>query len=100
MTLNQPGRPLTVQRRFVAHAKQYPMELAIRRRAIVEPGGRITIQPDDLPHGAETDVIVPITWREPLPDYPSMLGSGSGTFATAEEADRFIRRERDGWDRS
>ena len=31
-------------------------------------------------------------------DYLALFGSGRGGFATAEEADEFIRQERDSWD--
>lgn len=31
-------------------------------------------------------------------DYLALFGSGRGGFATAQEADEFIRRERDSWD--
>lgn len=32
-------------------------------------------------------------------DYLALLGSGRGAFASAEEADQFLREERDGWER-
>ena len=32
-------------------------------------------------------------------DYLALLGSGQGAFASAEEADQFLREERDGWER-
>ncbi len=35
----------------------------------------------------------------PQVDYVALIGSGKGSFATAEEADRFIREERDLWER-
>ena len=31
-------------------------------------------------------------------DYLALFGSGRGAFATSEEADDFIREERDSWD--
>jgi hypothetical protein len=31
-------------------------------------------------------------------DYLALFGSGHGGFATAQEADEFIRQERDAWD--
>ncbi len=31
-------------------------------------------------------------------DYVSLIGSGKGAFSSPEEADRFIREERDAWD--
>ncbi len=33
----------------------------------------------------------------PPPSYASLFGSGRGSFATREEADRLIRGERDSW---
>ena len=35
----------------------------------------------------------------PQVDYLALLGSGPGAFASAEEADQFLREERDGWER-
>ncbi len=32
-------------------------------------------------------------------DYLALLGSGKGAFATAEEADQFLRQERDEWEK-
>jgi hypothetical protein len=31
-------------------------------------------------------------------DYVALFGSGRGAFATADEADAFIRKERDAWE--
>jgi len=31
-------------------------------------------------------------------DYLAFFGSGSGAFATADEADAFVRQERDAWE--
>lgn len=33
-----------------------------------------------------------------VPSYASLFGSGKGGFASVEEADRFVREERDAWD--
>jgi len=32
-------------------------------------------------------------------DYVALIGSGKGAFATPEEADHFLREERDAWER-
>ncbi|MGH9899334.1 MAG: hypothetical protein ACRD63_04290 [Pyrinomonadaceae bacterium] len=32
------------------------------------------------------------------PRYASLFGSGKGVFVTPEEADQFVREERDAWD--
>ena len=34
-----------------------------------------------------------------VPDYTAFFGAGKGVFATSEEVDRFIREERDAWER-
>lgn len=77
--------------------QEVDMEQAIRRRVIVEPGGRIVIQSDELPEGAEAEVIVLLAQPRHA-SYAVMLGSGQGTLATPEEADAFLRRERDAWE--
>lgn len=33
-----------------------------------------------------------------VPRYAALFGSGKGGFASVEEADRFLREERDAWD--
>lgn len=35
----------------------------------------------------------------PSPNYASYFGAGKGVFATSEEVDRFVREERDAWER-
>jgi len=35
---------------------------------------------------------------EAVPSYVALFGSGKGGFASVEEADRFVREERDAWD--
>ena len=35
----------------------------------------------------------------PKVDYVALIGSGKGGFNSAEEVDRFIREERDAWER-
>ena len=46
-----------------------------------------------------TDLLV-LTKPEDESDltYSEMFGAGRGSFATPEEADAFLRRERDSWD--
>lgn len=39
------------------------------------------------------------TAAPPKVDYVALIGSGKGAFASPEEADRFIREERDAWDK-
>lgn len=36
--------------------------------------------------------------EKPATNYAAFFGAGKGVFTTPEEADRFIRQERDAWD--
>jgi hypothetical protein len=70
----------------------------VRRRVLIEPGGIIRIQSDELPSGVEADVIIHV--RRPVQPnrYASLFGSGRGAFASSVEVDTFLRRERDAWE--
>jgi hypothetical protein len=72
---------------------------AIRQEVIVQPGGRIEFVAPELTPGARAEVIVleeaPESRKRP---FRSFHGTGKGCYATPEEADAFIRRERDRWD--
>jgi hypothetical protein len=71
---------------------------AWRQKVVVQPGGVIEIRSSELPVGAKADVIVMLeSAGEPAPPMTSMIGTGQGGFATPEEADAFIRQERDAW---
>lgn len=74
------------------------METTYRQKAIVEPGGVITLRCKDLPVGAEADVIVKFHISETRSSYRSLFGSGKGGFLSAEDVDRFLCRERDSWE--
>jgi hypothetical protein len=39
-----------------------------------------------------------VTLHPPKTDYAAFFGAGKGGFNSPEEADRFIRAERDAWD--
>ncbi len=73
----------------------------LRQKAIVQPNGTVMVQSSELPLGATVEVIVLVETQpsEPLErSLKSLIGTGQGSFATHEEADRFIRRERDSWE--
>jgi len=74
------------------------MNQALRQKAVVKPGGIIEISSAELPPGTTVDVIVIV---ETLPQKKrtmrSMIGTGKGSFATSQESDEFISRERDSW---
>lgn len=74
------------------------MNRAIRQKAIVKPGGVINIQSSELPVGTEVDVIVIVEMTaKNKQSLRSIIGTGKGCFATPQEADDFINRERDTW---
>lgn len=76
---------------------------AIRQSVVVQPGGRIEVTAPELKAGTQAEVIVleqgPARADEgPLVPLASLVGSCKGMFATPEEADEFLQRERDAWD--
>lgn len=75
---------------------------AIRRQAIVKPGGVIELTLPELPEGTPVEVIVLIKNSDQLaqasPSLTNLIGSAPGSFATPEEVDQFIREQRDEWD--
>ena len=74
------------------------MSNAIRRIVTVQPGGRIEIHAPELPPGTQAEVIVlEIAAAAPKRALSALLGLGRGAFATPEEADAFLRHERDQW---
>jgi hypothetical protein len=75
---------------------------AIRRQTIVKPGGIIELTLPELPEGTVVEVIVLVEnsdnlTQESTPLLTSLIGSAPGSFATPEEADQFIREQRDEW---
>jgi hypothetical protein len=82
------------------------MVAAIKQTVTVGPGGVVQVTSPELQPGTRAEVIVlvqsidqkcqPSGDEAPL---TSFIGSGKGSFSTVEEADAFIRNERDAWDR-
>ena len=77
--------------------------IAIRTRQIVKPGGVLEIRSPQLPPpGTETEVLVlyesPSKPSIPTRPLTSLQGAAKGLFATPEEADQFISKERDAWE--
>lgn len=75
------------------------MTRALKQNVVIGPGGVIEIRSPELPEGVKADVIVLYEEKEkkkiPL---SKLFGKGKGLFATPEEADAFLRNERDQWD--
>lgn len=75
------------------------MVRAIKQIVTIQPGGRIEVCSDELPEGCEAEVIVLVKSAEPKPSYRDMFGAGKGAYRTPDEADAFLRGERDAWER-
>lgn len=75
---------------------------AIRQQAIVKPGGVIELTLPELSEGTLVEVIVLIENSDQLdqasPSLTNLIGTAPDSFATPEEADQFIREQRDEWD--
>ena len=72
----------------------------LRQEVIVQADGRIVIHVPQLKPGTRAEVIV--VERPPQAGEParlsSLIGCCRGMFASPDEADDFLRRERDAWD--
>ncbi len=73
----------------------------IREKTIVKPGGLVEIRSGKLPTGVTVEVTIVVerdnkeSARRSLVDF---IGSAQGCFLSSQEADEFIRGERDSWD--
>ena len=74
------------------------MVRTIRERVTVQEGGRIEIPSSALPAGARADVVVVLQSQGNSGGLRDLIGKGRGCYATPEEADQFIRGERDAWE--
>ncbi len=79
------------------------MQTAVRLTSTVQPGGRVEVSSPRLPSGKTVEVIVlfpqePDAARRSVTD---ILAEAPGrlAFQTADDADAYIREERDAWDR-
>jgi hypothetical protein len=77
---------------------------SIKQHAVVQPYGQIVIYVPQLKPGTHAEVTV-VQQAEsgkggPGEDvrFSSLVGSCRGMFATPEEADEFLTRERNAWD--
>lgn len=74
------------------------MTKLIHKTAVVQEGGRIELQSDELVEGEAVSITLEITTE---PDAPrvrrltDIIGAGTGVFKTAEEVDAYIRELRD-----
>ena len=73
------------------------MVQAIKQTATIQPGGRIELLATDLPVGTTVEVIVLVSRSAAAKRYRDLIGSGRGSFASPEDVDIFLRKERDAW---
>lgn len=77
---------------------------SIKQNAVVQPDGQIIIYVPQLKPGtyAEVTVVQQVESADGSSDddnnSSSLIGSCRGMFATPEEADEFLMRERNAWD--
>jgi hypothetical protein len=78
-------------------SQEKTMQTNVRQKVTGQPGGLIALQSPDFVEGTEVEVIVLL--EPPVQaSLASLIGTGKGSFATAQEADQFIRQERDSWE--
>jgi hypothetical protein len=75
------------------------MVRAIKQIVTVQPGHRVELTASELVPGERVEVIVLLVPGPRRKSYQALLGSGRGAYATPDEADEFLRRLRDEWDR-
>jgi hypothetical protein len=75
----------------------------IKEQVTVQPGGVIQIRRPELRAGDSAEIIVLVLDSEvsaqPPASLASLFGKAKGSFASSEQADAFLRAERDAWDR-
>jgi len=72
---------------------------AVRQHVTVQAGGLIEIRVPEFRPGTVAEVIVLESSEQKGKNaLTNFIGKGSGCFATPEEADAFMRKERQSWD--
>jgi len=85
--------------------RQNKMQAALKRNTVVLSGGKIELDAPELPEGATVEVIVMLSEKDTPQTLPrrsvleiiAALG-GHRLFASAEDVDRHLQRERDSWE--
>jgi hypothetical protein len=77
------------------------MVQTIKERVTVEAGGVIRLRRPELREGTIAEVFVVVdgaVGASTVPEITELFGKAKGSFASSEEADAFLRSERDAWD--
>jgi hypothetical protein len=80
------------------------MQTALRTEITILPGHRLEISDPRLPEGATVEVIVilpdkPVPARQSMLEVLESLPPRPLLFKTPEEANRYLHKERDSWER-
>jgi hypothetical protein len=80
------------------------MQAALRLETTVLPGHRLEMSAPELPEGAKVEVIVVlpeqrVPARRSMLEFLATLPPGPLLFKTPEEANQYVREERDSWER-
>ena len=75
------------------------VQQAIKKAVTILPGGRIELQAPELKAGMLAEVVILLPGNAGKGrSLSSIIGQGKGAYSTPEEADKFIRKERDEWE--
>lgn len=81
-----------------SHGKK-EMREALKQRVTIQPGGVVHLQSSELIPGSEAEVIVILEAPSATPiSMASLIGTAAGCYPTPEDADTFLRRERNAWE--
>jgi len=79
------------------------MQTALRLETTVLPGHRLEVSDPELPEGVKVEVIVVLpapSMRPPsMLEFLATLPPGPLLFKTPEDANRYVKEERDSWER-
>lgn len=71
------------------------MQSALKQKVTVQPGGIVYIESPELVPGSIADVIIiPEAPNTPIVTLAALIGAAAGGFITPQDADAFIRQER------
>ncbi len=80
------------------------MQTSLRIETTVLPGHRVEVSAPELPEGAKVDVFVVLSEqsfprRRSMLEFLATLPPGPLLFKTPQEADQYVQKERDQWER-
>jgi hypothetical protein len=80
------------------------MQTVVRLETTILPGHRLEVSAPELPEGVKAEVIVVLPDKPEAPrismlEFLESLPSGPRAFPTWEEYERFLREEKNAWER-